>query len=441
MEFQLSPQTSQEQKQILSQRQIESLDILSMDTETLRDFLSREQEENPLLNLTPGTPNRVAIRAEEDDFLANIPAPRKETAEELLLSQLTLGNYAPDEERAFRLIAASVDGSGFLRIPLRSLSETSGIALPIFEKCLRIMQSLEPAGVCATSLEECLLLQLTAKNAKTANAETDEVLLEILRSRLRDVADGKIGRIARDLNTTTLHVRRCVKIIRSLVPRPLNGLTGEGGKPITPDIVMTCEKGEWDVEINDNWYTTFEVSDHYERLTAMTEDAELREYFKEKKRRIRFIQDAIEKRRDTLLRLARCLAHHQRAFLLGEGPLSSFSMLRAAEELGVHPSTISRAANGKYAQYPGGFREIRALFAQSAASSLSSSIDATGSPSREEVQKCLAELIGGEDPAKPLSDSGLALALRERCCEVSRRTVAKYRMEMGIKGMHDRRCV
>jgi RNA polymerase sigma-54 factor len=423
----------QEQKQLLSLWQIESLNILAMSQRELYDFMLAEQEENPLINLSyisyrPSLTIKYGM--EEDDFIANLPAPGGETVEDILLSQINLNEYSRDEEDVFRFIAGSVDSSGFLVAELSDLSDISGIPQEVFQKCARIMRGLEPSGVCASTIEECLEIQLRALGNE------DELLIEIVRHHLRAAAEGALGSIAKALGCDISRVRDCMRTIRSLNPRPLNGLTGDRAAHNIPDIVLTYERGSWDVELTSNWYGIFGIDDYYEKLARETTDGELREYFRLRFRRARFLCGAIERRQGTLLRIGKYLALKQSNFLLRRGPLLSLTMSRAAKDLAFSPSTVGRAISGKYIQYPGGACAIAGLFARGTPDPPQSR---PGSGvSQDEAKRIIRELVSNEGDS-PFSDDSLATMLKKSGVALSRRTVAKYRSEMGIRGMNDRR--
>jgi len=422
----------QEQRQVLSPRQIESINILAMDAQDLYEFALKEQEENPIIVPISGEPFRtVGIDSGHDDFIMSIPAPEANTARDLLLPQINLNDYSEEECAAFQLIADSLDESGRLPETPLELSGFSGIPVGVLQKCIAVMKKLEPIGVCASSLAECLELQLDALG------RDDELLLEIIRRHLQDVADVAVNRIVTATGQSACKVKECIKIIRSLNPLPLNGLIGEGARNITPDIILTQDGDSWSAELNNGGFRAFEVCDYYVRMARETSDEDLREYFRQKIQRVNFLNEAIEKRRDTLTRIARMAALRQSDFLLRGGAPVALTMNAAAGELGLHPSTVGRAVRGKYVQHPGGVCELRALFARGAESAASVQTADSG-VSREGVKRMIRELVASEDKEAPLSDDRIVAMLMASGVDISRRTAAKYRGEMGISGMHNR---
>jgi RNA polymerase sigma-54 factor len=425
------------QKQILAQRQIESLNILALNIHGLAEILSKEQEENPILEFIPfDPPKSLSLDSNDGNWLENIPSPKIETPADILLSQIDMRNYSQDESCAFIAIADCLDEAGFLSVPALEISETSAIGIDVVEKCICIMQSLDPPGVCAFSLADCLERQLSTKGC------SNKSLFKMVRSHLIDIAYGRFAKIARELGITTQDVLSGVEAIRALNPRPLNGLVGEGERQIIPDLILSYSSNCWEAEVNDRWIGPLNASPYYLKLAdeaRKTRDEELLSYCVGHIRRIRFLNDAIERRRQTLEKIGMYTAQHQWRFLLGKGNLLPLKMDALAREIDVHPSTVTRAVKGKYVQYPKGVCKLRSLFARDAFANAWSEKPEENSATREAVKDRLRRHIEEEDKASPLSDEKLARALQEEGLAISRRTVAKYREELGICGMHDRK--
>jgi len=420
----------QEQKQILSQRQVESLRILAMDAQELREFMIQEQDENPLLNFIENRSSRARVHAGMSGMrgeIQNIPAPVEETVQDFLLTQLRLNDHTPEEYEVLQTLAGAVDERGFLVGTPEELSEIFRIPQPLLHKCLRVLQNLDPPGVCCFSLEECLLKQLEVKG------ERDEILLRIVQFHLGDVAKRRLGHLARTLEVDIAHISHAVATLMSLTPNPLNGLIGRTAQYAIPDLLLSWENGGWEIELNNDWFGKFERCDYYEQLAQNTSDEELRDYLQEKAQRVRFLNMALEKRRNTLLRIGHSLAaHHSDYFLRGDS-LAALTMTDLADELQMHSSTISRAIKNKYLQHPRGVCEIRSLFVK-------------GTPyegfcskiSREAIKTRIYQLVAEEDKSKPCSDAQLKQLLMKQGIQISRRTVSKYREELALRGMHDR---
>jgi RNA polymerase sigma-54 factor len=434
-EMELVHHLVQEQKQTLSPQLMASLKVLAMNTRELYEHVVEEMAENPVINLSGfGSFHTISVSGLEDDAIQNLPAPGGETVEEMLLTQINLNTCTNDEVGGFHAILQHLDSSGILSASIDEIAQASGIGRETLAACLEILQQLDPPGVCAESLEDWLILQL-----ERAGLE-DEVLFTIIRRHLKDVAEGAIGHIARTIGCDTARVRQCIQVIRTLNPKPLNGMTSGTPNYVVPDIILTHDNGQWHVELNDHWYGTFEIDKYYASMVRRSRNEELRSYFEQKLQRVRLLHEAISKRRDTLMKIAVYLAGYQADFLLHNRGLRSLSMADVAAKLEIHPSTLTRAAHGKYIQYPGGFCEIRKLFVRSTAP-VSELKSETPAASQDQAKRLLRDIIRQENEKAPLSDEQLSAALNALGVHISRRTVAKYRAEMGIGGVHDRRAV
>lgn len=430
-----------EQKQILSQSQIQSLEILAMDSMELNRMLHDEYLENPILDYTGTEPGPVKTQELGGDDMGtpfyqhgedlnekndgNIPDQEKDTVRTYILWQLDRSRYSDREWAAVEYMTDCLDDSGFFTTPAEEVASACGISCGQVSRCLDDLRQLEPYGIFAQDLKHCLLKQIQVLGLE------DTELWTMVDGYLEAVAEGKISEISRGMKLSTVRVRKCISQIGELNPRPLAGFGTETATYIVPDIILRKEEGEWHGELNDSWMGNYRVNDYYLRMMRESEEQELVQYFREKLERVKFLMNSIEQRRQTILSIAEYAADRQKLFLEGKGPLVPMTMSDAAEELGIHPSTVSRAVRGKYVQYPGGSVFMKSLFSASAAKE--EAVTAMG------VKQCLKELIEGENREKPYSDKELSEKLGERGIHVSRRSIAKYREEMGIRGSFERR--
>ena len=188
------------------------------------------------------------------------------------------------------------------------------------------------------------------------------------------------------------------------------------------------------MELNDDWMEDYHINDYYLRMMKESKDEELTEYFRMKLERVRFVMNSIAQRRQTVMTISEAVMRRQQAYLEGRTWLQPMTMTDVAEEVGIHTSTVSRAIKGKYIQYPRGTVAMKHLFSSSV--SLSGGTKAVGTM---QVKEMIRELIDGEDKKKPYSDQAIMKLLKERQIDISRRAVAKYREELGIRGSFDRK--
>ncbi len=397
---------SLEQKQQLSQNQIQSLELLAMDSVELSEFLQDEYLENPLLDYSeehamPGGREDIGqtyeqppvleqnyddTAEEEDRRRKDIPMPETESIKNYILDQLPDGACS---RKLAEFMTDCLDDNGFFTIPTEEVAQKTGVPEAEVSWTLKVLQEL---------------------------------------------ADGKISVISRALKLSTAEVRKCIDQIAKLNPRPLGEFGGKRNDYVVPDIIFRKDDGKWEIELNDGWVEDYHINDYYLKMMKESTDAQLGAYFQKKLERIRFVMNSIAQRRRTILQISEQILNVQEHFLDGTGFLKPMTMTDVAESLGIHTSTVSRAIKGKYIQYPCGTILMKHLFTASVSAAEGS--DAVGTMQIKELMK---ELIRNEDKNKPYSDQKLSSLLKERGIEISRRAVAKYREEIGIRGSFDRK--
>lgn len=446
----------QTQRQTLSPQMIQNMEVLQMPAQELLEHVQAVLQENPVLELQehydpPEAGDDLRRRLEwleaadpqngpyhrqdweGDDPLEGRAAAQdgRETLYAHLLAQLD--GLALDGETAAcaRALAASLDRNGWLEEDLSALARELGCAPETAERALAAVQSLDPAGVGARSLSECLLLQLARSRPE------DRLAQRIAQSHLDELAKGRYGAIARALGAGQEQVRRACGVIRSLEPRPGRAFAAgwEGPVYITPDVVVTRAAGRLEAQPNERFFPALSVSPYYARLLRESGDAQVRDYLGGKLRQAQWLIQAVDQRRATLMACVGCLLEAQEEFFrLGPGHLKPLTMAQAARRMGVHESTVSRAVSGKYLQcamgtYPLSFFFSRRLGAE----------EGGGAACADRARALIKELIAQEDKGRPLSDEKLCRLMARQGCALSRRTVAKYRDELGIPAASGRR--
>ena len=394
------------QKQQLSQSQIQSLNILALDNGELSEFLQNEYIENPILDYSP-SPSSYTV---SEDRSFDIPAENTEEVKTFLLDQLNQNDFTPMEWQTMKFMIDCLDSGGFFKISVHELSVLLTIPEDEIRKCYDVLSDLEPAGIFSENLSQCLLKQLEVKGKKT------DILETIILDHLDDIALGHISTISRKLKLSTAEVRKNIAVIRNLNSKPLQGFSTARTEYITPDIIVTYQEDQWDIRLNDDWVGNYSLKD----------------YFKKKYERCRFIIASIEQRRQTMLKITEAVLARQPDFFLNHGCLKPMTMNDVAGDIDMHVSTVSRGIKGKYLQFPCGIVSMRSLFSGAAPAS-------GASVSTGDIKMILKELVASEDPRKPYSDQKLCNLLKDKGISISRRTVAKYREQMGIKGTYDRK--
>lgn len=443
----------QEQRQILTAAQIQSLELLTLNTQELTEYLQQQLLENPVLEQdesseATGDPPLSAPEINADtnwndegdgwdegpgynrseEYAADRdPAFSQEDdgLERGLLLQLAVGNWSEAQQQAQRAIVFSLDEDGYLRTPLAELAAAVGIEEERLEQALRQVQALEPAGVGARSLEECLRLQVPASHPE------HDLLWTVIDHHLSDLASGQLRSVSRQLGVSEKKVAQLFETIRSLSPRPaLAEASSRRAEYIVPDIIVRKLEGEYQISLNTRYQPSLRVSAYYRGLLTdirHSGDTDTLDYMRQKLTAAQQLIRNVERRRLTLLRIAEILVREQLGFLENGLPaLAPLTMRQVADQAELHESTVCRAVAGKYIDTPRGVYALKFFFSRAYEAADGSLL------SNAYVRRLIAELIAAEDKSRPLTDSQLEEALRQRGLNVARRTVAKYRGEMGL---------
>ncbi|MDD6247095.1 MAG: RNA polymerase factor sigma-54 [Firmicutes bacterium] len=437
------------QKLQLSQDQIQSLEILTMDTMQLQDFVQKEYLENPLLEYTPGRdstfgpedisrhyesdiPYRKTYEEaiEQDDMRrADIPSDEPEQFKRSLLHQLPPKELSSLRLHLYSYMIDCLDETGFLSIPLEEIAADTRTPLHEVERALGVLQHLEPRGLFAADLRQCLLIQLEANGRR--NTDT----WRVVDGYLEEIGEGRTSAVCRELGFSTARLRACIEEISRLDPRPRNALPHvTATQYLIPDILLKKEGRSWTAELNIHWFESYRLNDYYLHMMRQSEDEQLRAYFQQKLARITGIQSSIARRTQTILSITLTAAARQSAFLDGAGPLVPMTMADLAAELSMHPSTVSRAIKGKLVQCPQGTIPLRSMFTSAVTESENG--DALNA---EGINELIRGAILAEDREHPLSDQKITLLLQEKGVSISRRAVAQLREKLGFRSSYERK--
>jgi RNA polymerase sigma-54 factor len=299
------------------------------------------------------------------------------------------------------------------------------------ERVLSYIHTMDPTGVGARDLSECMEIQLAARGLLTDEIEY------IIENMLQEVADNKIGHIAKAVGLKNDEVQQIIDLIRTLEPKPGRQFAsgGESTKYVIPDVILEKVNGEYVVSSNDSSIPKLMVSSYYSELAHKAkEDQELDKYLTGRFNSATWLIRSIEQRKQTIFNVASAIVNYQIDFFdNGEKFIKTLTLKQIADELGIHESTVSRAINGKYLQSPRGVFELKYFF--------SSGVTAGGGEglSSNSVKAMIKDMIEGEDPKKPYSDQDMVEMLKVREIDISRRTVAKYRESLGIQSSSKRR--
>ena len=442
----VSLKTELRQELKLTPQLLQSMEVLQMNSQELLDYLNKLSEENPTLELSDAPDLRASFAelrqkaswldagnfgssfAHEEEPAMEPGALDREldSLSAFLCDQLERKRLPKPMLALTKYLAEMVDEDGYLaQEDLDGLAEMK-IPQAMVDQALDLIQSLEPAGVGARNLSECLVLQLSRQKNAVPYA------MDIAARFLTELSRRHYGPISKALGITATEIQAAEKAIAALDPHP--GQAFQPAEPTVyarPDVFIVELEGELRVLLNEYYLPRISVNSYYSDLAKASDDPEARTYLKEKLRQTRWLLDSLERRGGTLRRCAQAILDTQRAFFEGATTeLAPMSLSFLADMLELHPSTISRAVRDKYLQCRQGTYPLRYFFSRS--------VGRQGM-SRQAVKQRLLLHLKDEDPAYPLSDQTLCRLLEEEGIPLARRTVAKYRMELGIGSSTARR--
>jgi len=454
----LSQRPELRQRVTLSPQVYQGLSILAMPITELQDLVDMELLENPVLEVdefdeVPDEPEEERPDEGDDDrawdewldqyeeldsgdpIVQRDPNAEDVDTEEFvgsiqsfddyLLQQLAMVDLSEPVARAARAVVGSLDDDGFFCVSLDEISQIADVDAASALRGLEIVQQLDPPGVGARSLAEALRLQLGYLGID------EPLLLRIIDDHLDDIAASHLRKVARAMRVDEEEVRRLVEILRQLNPRPA-GAFSPGPSPgyIVPDVSLRRFDDEWVITPNSDAVPSLRVSSRYRSMLreGSRADKDTVRYLKDKIRSAETFIRNVDRRKDTVSRIAQIVLEVQGEFFEdGKGPLRPLRLEDVAVEIGVHLSTISRGVTGKYMATPYGMFELKHFFSGGYRTSTGMDVAATS------VKNRLRQMLTAEDPGRPLSDQRLAEMLSDEGIPVARRTVAKYREEMGIE--------
>ena len=338
------------------------------------------------------------------------------------MEQVLYMNIEEDYASVLKYLIYDLDERGYLTEEPEKIAVSLGRDPEMIKKAVEILHSMEPLGVGARNLQECLLLQLREK----PDTELEE---EIIRNYLKELGKNQLSRIAEGTGRSLKEVKAARERIISLNPRPSNYFpTGRFKEYLIPDIIVVKLEDYFEILVNDAQNARFHISDFYREMGSKVEDKEAAEYIREKIKQAEWLRQCLEQRKTTLLNLAEKIVERQQNFFRnGKGFLEPLTQREIAEEMGVHPSTVSRGIKGKYLQCPWGTYPLSFFF----------SVGIQGEGRKEDsadyIKSCISSIIDQEEKKKPFSDRLIAEKLQKMGISISRRTVAKYRDSMHIK--------
>lgn len=442
----ISLKTELRQELKLTPQLLQSMEVLQMNSQELLEYLGKLSEENPTLELSDAPDLRSSFAElrqkaswldagtfgttfthEEGSAMEPGALDRElDSLSAFLCDQLERKRLSRPLLALSKYLAEMVDEDGYLaQEDLDGLTEMK-IPQAMVDQALDLLQSLEPAGVGARDLSECLVLQLSRQK------ETVPYAMDIAARFLTELSRKHYGPISKALGITVSEIQAAEKAIAALEPHP--GRAFQPAEPTVyarPDVFIVELEGELRVMLNEYYLPRISINGYYSNLARESDDPETRTYLKEKLRQTKWLLESLERRGSTLQRCAQAVLDTQRAFFEGRTTeLAPMSLSSLAGILELHSSTVSRAVRDKFLQCRQGTYPLRYFFSRSVGQQ---------GISRQAVKQRLMLHLKDEDPAHPLSDQTLCKLLEQEGIPLARRTVAKYRSELGIGSSTARR--
>jgi RNA polymerase sigma-54 factor len=319
------------------------------------------------------------------------------------------------------MIIGNIDDDGYLRTPLDEIAQKLGKSLEQIEEVLKKVQDFDPLGVGARDLRECLLLQARSFPGNI-------LLIQVIRDHLKELERKAYPMIARTLNVSIEDVIATVKLIGKMEPKPGRRFYDDNALYITPDIYVYKVNEEYVIVQNEDGLPKLKISNFYQNLMRGNhKSAATKEYLNDKLRGALWLIRSIHQRQRTIYKVTESIVRKQRDFLEhGIAALRPMVLRDVAEDIGMHESTVSRVTSNKYIHTPQGIFELKYFFNASI-----KRVDGDDIAS-EAAKHRIKEIIMGEDAKRPFSDQELVELLRQSNIDLARRTVAKYREQLGI---------
>jgi RNA polymerase sigma-54 factor len=438
----------QSQRLVMNQRMQQALKLLQVPTLELEQVLRQELQINPLLEeydpelddlseddqedeeeidwdeyFSDGFKDGTNDREPEDEDKIDRPAPAVLSGQEDLNDQLSLAVDNDLDRRIGKYLIGSLGDDGFLTCPLREIAAYYETDIERVEAVLEILQGFDPPGIGARDLQECLLLQLKSKG------HLDSIEAEVIKNHFDAIKMRKFADIAKILKITPLEVQDIALKIGELDPKPGMSSISDSAEYITPDLLVEKVGDEYICSLIDGNIPRLRVNKAYDKLTKESPgyDRDDVKFIDEKRSYAEWIIKTIEQRRRTMIKVMESIIEKQSDFF-EHGPLGlkPLTLQQIADKIEMHESTVSRVTKQKYVQTPRGVFALKYFFSAGLDSANGEDVSAKA------VRQMIEEVIAAEDSGKPLSDKKIVELLAERGTKIARRTVAKYREQLGI---------
>jgi len=435
----------------LSPQQIQFLALLQIPLASLDSRVQEELEDNPALEETEKSEDISIDEMEEDysnsykykqqtnsDYSEVQISDFEETLSEYLKKQLLLLNLDEDDLFLIEYLIDSLDEKGWISREVFSISDDLLINLNLefseeeVIKSLLLIQTLEPFGVGARNLQECLLVQLKNKEQN----EIVELSIKVLENQYERFSKKNFEGVIRELEISEKQLKDVYELVEKLNPFPASNFSKNSrASYITPDFIIKIIDEKNIISLSKRSGKELRVSNHYKKMIQETSDKEAKEFLKQKIESANWFKDAILQREQTLLKVMNAIIKHQEKYFLSgdEKDLKPMILADIAQIVNMDISTISRVSNSKYVQTFFGSFLLKELFSEAYRKDNGELI------STKVIKSKLKDIVDSEDKTSPYTDEKITILLGEEEYHIARRTVSKYREELGIETSKYRR--
>ena len=349
--------------------------------------------------------------------------------QEHLLDQLKLTEINQGTRQAVEYLIGSLDENGFLNSNLSDISLLSNIPLADLQEALTTLQTFEPIGIASIDLQDCLLRQMEVRNWQ----ETDQ--FKIVKEFFPMLVRRRVPELSRKLSRSTQAIHEAIEKISELDPSPGKRFSEDYNQSISTDATVEKVGDEWTISLNNDFIPRLKINRTYKELIAKgVLSSKEKEYVRNQMRAGKFLISSIDQRQNTIERITRKIIERQTGFFEeGSSKLRPMTMSEVADSIEVHETTVSRAIANKFIKTPHGTFPLKYFFTPGYSGKGGDTVSNTS------VKEIIGSIIEQEDPTKPLSDRKIVDLLAEKEIKLARRTVAKYREELGIPPTNLRR--
>ena len=390
----------------------EDYSVLDRMTEDMREQFAQE---NTGISSTPEDEER------REHFLNSLT--ETVSLQQHLIGQAELSDVTDQERETLFYLIGSLDDSGYLTETVSNIALTSKIPYAAVQRAVGILKHFDPPGIGTKDLQDCLATQLKLKGREKSLPAT------ILRDHFQLLVRRRVLDLKRKTGATTEEIQDAIEEIGTLEPAPGRRFSADSNAVIEPDVtVFKDEYGVWQVVLNNDYIPRLRISSVYKNMLAKgTLSKQEKDFMLERVRSGKFLINSIEQRQQTIERITREILDYQRDFFdEGVSKLRPLTMNTIAQTVGVHETTVSRAIANKYIRTPHGVFAFKYFFTPGFTSSNGESV------SNKTIKDMISQIVDEEDVAKPHSDQSIVNLLKDRDIKIARRTVAKYREELGI---------